>query len=86
MAMLEVNSGPNEAPITELYVFLSIDENGNEGICGEMINGRWMSMTTSKPRIVEIMMPRAEIMARATGKTIRLVRFTNREVIKTIGG
>lgn len=73
-----VHDAPNEAPITELYVFLSTDETG-EGICGAVLNGAWTPLVTSKRRIAESLRPLAAEASRLSGKPVRLVRFTARE-------
>lgn len=76
--MTIIHDEPNEAPITELYVFLSTDAAG-EGICGAMIGGIWTPLVTSKLRIVETMRPLVRQIAQHTRKPIRLVKFTGRE-------
>ena len=73
-----VHDAPNEAEITELYVFLSTDATG-EGICGAHLNGAWTPLVTSKRRIADMMRPMAEEASRLSGKPVRLVRFTARE-------
>lgn len=72
--------GPNEAPIVELFAYVSIDEKGNEGICAmEVGDGLWLAMVTSKPRIAEKMKAVAADIARSGDKAVRLVRFEVRE-------
>ena len=74
-----VHDAPNEAEITELYVFLSTDATG-EGICGAMLNGVWTPLVTSKRRIAEkVMRPLAAEASRLSGKPVRLVKFSTRE-------
>lgn len=74
----------NEAPIPTLYAFLSIDETG-EGICSMFMANKWWSMVTSKPSVVEKMKVAARSLARASGRPIKLVKFTGREEIETFG-
>ena len=72
------HDAPNEAVITELYVYLSADETG-EGICGGMLDGAWILMVTSKRRVAEQLRPMAQHIAKVSGKPVKLVRFTMRE-------
>jgi len=74
----------NEAPVTELHAFLSVDENG-EGICAMYLKGRWFTMVSAKPSVVEHMKIHARTIAKRTGKPVRLVKFTSREEIETFG-
>jgi hypothetical protein len=76
--MTIIHTEPNEAVITELYAFLSTDETG-EGIVGEMIDGAWTPLVTSKLRIAEKMRPLARHIAEVSGKPVRLVKFTARQ-------
>jgi hypothetical protein len=42
---------PNEAPITELFAFISLDDQGNEGICaGNIVGVGYAPLVTSKAR------------------------------------
>ncbi len=79
MPITFVETGPNEAPITELFAFISVDDKGNEGICATaMGDGVWLAMVTSKQRIAEMMKPAAEDIARQGGKTVKLIRMSAR--------
>jgi hypothetical protein len=73
-----VHDDANESGITELFVFLSTDDTG-EGILASTVNGMLMSLVTSKARIAEQMKPLAEKISAASGKPIKLVKFTSRE-------
>jgi len=73
---------PNEAPITELWAWLSIDDKGNEGIVAfELSNKTWMSVT-SKRRIAEKMRPFVQEVVERSGLRVRLVKFTTKEVVE----
>jgi hypothetical protein len=79
--MTLIHDAPNEAEITELYVFLSTDATG-EGIVGALVGRAWTPLVTSKLRIAEkVMRPLARQAAKASGKPVRLVRFTMREEV-----
>jgi hypothetical protein len=68
---------PNEAPITELYAVLSIDENG-EGI---LATAGMLPMVTSRRRIAEKMKLGAIKIAQDTGRPLKLVRFSRVETM-----
>lgn len=74
--------------ITELYAFISSDENG-EGVIGHAmpINGQMVMMPfvcADKDR-VDSLRPIAEKMAIDSKQQIRLIRFTSREDIEVLG-
>jgi hypothetical protein len=74
--------------ITELYAFISSDENG-EGVIGHSmpINGQMVMMPfvcADKDR-VDSLRPIAERMAIDAKQQIRLIRFTSREDLEVLG-
>lgn len=78
-----VEGQPNEAPITELYAIFSVDDSGNEGICG--LDGT--PLVFGYERVAMKMWPLVEqIIAANPELTLKLVKFTNQEVIKIGGG
>lgn len=76
---------PNTQPITELYVFLSRDENG-DGILAASLGGLGMvPLVTGDPKNLEFLRPMAMKAAEACpDKKISLVKFSSREVIEEI--
>ena len=79
------HTAPNEAPITELFAFLSIDETG-EGICAAIMpNLGSTPMVTSKARVAEMMKEMATEITAKTGRPIKLVRFTRAEQVWATG-
>lgn len=79
-----LNLPGNEEPIDQLWVFLSVDEHGHEGICSMPLNGANWAMVTSKPEVLAKMRPAAKEISKRVGKPVRLVRFTQREIVETI--
>ena len=70
--------------IETIWAVVSHDETG-EGLCGALIDGRWTSLTVADERLVSsALIPLARQVARMTGKSLRLVKFTTREDIKEI--
>jgi hypothetical protein len=81
MTTILQDDAPNEAlMIVELFAFISLDDPGNEGICGA-ISPALAPMITSKERVAEKLKDQAREIARLSGKAVRLVRFTRAEKI-----
>ena len=75
--MIEVaEAAPNEAPIENVFVFLSEDKHGNQGILSGSVGDIHTPLVTSKLRIAEVLKPIAEEVARETGLKVKLVHFT----------
>ncbi len=75
----------NKEPVKELYVLLSVDENGNEGICAiKSPDGGAMPMIFGTLGILEIAIKSAKQMNADTGMKFRIVKFTQRETITEI--
>lgn len=79
-----LNLPGNEHPITELFAFVAVDGEGKEGICSASIGGGHWAMVTTRPDILAKMRVAAREISKHAGKPIRLVRFTQREVVETI--
>jgi hypothetical protein len=72
-----LHTPPNEAPLEELFAWVSVDANGNEGILADGIQGLGMTpLVTGKRAMAEgpFRKMAAEI-ARGTGATVKLARF-----------
>ena len=74
----------------ELYVFISQDTNGNEGICAvEMVLDErriLMPLIASDKEWLSSLTGHARNLARRGDKKIKLIKFTNREEIQEIEG
>ncbi len=72
--------------ITELYAFLSVGEDGDEGVCAFLnpADGVWMPMVAADARRLELLRPIAAQLAKETKKKIVLCRFAIREEIEVI--
>lgn len=82
-----IDNPGNEQPITELYAFVSVDQNGNEGICSTGDSESQMPLVFGYERVALKFLPLVEEMAKGVPHMqFKLVKFTNREVLKTIGG
>ncbi len=74
----------NEQMMDEIYAVLSIDDKG-EGICSMMTPQGGMPMIFGHARMIELMRPMIQEMARDTGKTLRLVKFKKEEILEVFG-
>jgi hypothetical protein len=72
----EIHDPGNEMQIGELFVFMSIDKNGNNGIVASILQGLGSTpLVTDSARTAEKMKPMAEEIARRTGRTVGMFRF-----------
>jgi hypothetical protein len=70
----------NEDRIDTVYAYLSIDEEGKNGIVAHIVENLGSTpLVTSKRRIAEKMKPIAELCAKETGKHIGLFVFDRRD-------
>jgi hypothetical protein len=73
---VEIHDPGNEIDIADLFVFLSVDEQGRKGICAHILpNLGSTPLITGQPRVVEMMKDIARQLSEATGKNIQLYRF-----------
>ena len=78
------NDGRFRYPI---WAYLSVDpEDGNEGIVAGIFLGVSLPLIAVDEKRLRSLAPMAEEIARKTGRVIRLVKFTNRELIRQLGG
>ena len=76
---MTVHMPPNEDRIDTVYAYLSIDEEGKNGICAHVLERIGSTpLVTSKRRIAKQMQPLAEMCAKETGKRIGLFVFDRR--------
>ena len=80
------HTAPNEAPIREIYIFVSTDAQGHDGIVSAAQGGMLMPLVTSKRRIAELMRPMVQQIVRETGTTVKLLRFSSREELEVLNG
>jgi hypothetical protein len=74
--MIEVISPPNEAPIDRVYVFLSEDAKGFNGIVAGILPGIGSTpLVTSKRKVAESLIPVAQEAANRTGLKVGLYAF-----------
>lgn len=77
---------PNELlRIDAIYAFVSVDDDGNEGLCGAtMPDGMWMPLIGADEKRLIALMPIAEELAHRSRREIKLIKLTTREELRTI--
>jgi len=70
--------------IRDLYAFLAVHADGDEGVVGMPVGGSMLPLVAADRERLEALRPYARAAARASGLSIRLVRFTAREEIEVI--
>jgi hypothetical protein len=78
--LIEIDTPENEAKIDRLYAFMSVDDEGRNGIVASILpNLGSTPLVTGSRRVALKMIPMAEAIAKATGKKIILYVFTRAE-------
>lgn len=71
--------------IDQLWVFVSKDEDGNEGVCGAPIGGTFMPLVAADPARVDSLRRVAQmIVDNADGHEIVLRKFSHSEDVEVI--
>ena len=75
----------NKLHIDQCWIFISVDEHGNEGACAASMPpfGMVPLIACDEARL-ESLRPMAKQIAGMTGKTIKLIRLTTREDLEII--
>jgi hypothetical protein len=79
-----IHNPGNENQINEIYAVLSVDKDGNEGIFAQEIDKKMYPLVSSKKEILERVFKFSAESAKICGMKVRLVRFSNREVVKEV--
>ena len=81
--MRTIHDPENVRAIDDLYVFLSIDEQGRHGILGAILPGIGTTpLVTGSPTVAEAMKAKAREIAQRTDKRVGLFRFTRAEMME----
>jgi hypothetical protein len=84
--MTELHFPPNQLlRIDEVYLFVSSDETG-EGVCAAPLlgPGTVVPLVAADKARMESLLPWARKLARASGKKIKLIKFTTRDELMEI--
>ena len=71
--------------IQEVWVALSVDE-GGEGVCATMVGNTLMPLIAADEVRLEWITQQAELVARMSGRNVRLVKLTQRVDVKEFSG
>jgi hypothetical protein len=72
----------NETQIGEVFVFMSIDDKGRNGIVASVLQGLGSTpLVTGSAKTAEKMKPLAEEVARETGKPVGMFRFVREGMV-----
>jgi hypothetical protein len=66
--------------ITSIHAYIAEDKDG-EGLCAFMVNGQWIPMVAADEARLESLHKIAKQIKEATGKKIKLIKFSWREDI-----
>lgn len=87
MTNVFIDNVPLQPKITELYAYVTYDEKGNEGIVSRSFDTPFnktmmMPFVCSSKETMESLRSYVLEILKETGKSIRLIRLTNREVLE----
>lgn len=72
-------------PLQDFYVLVSVDENGNEGVCGKFLPSvGWISMTVGDKKLVEILLQAGNELCKTTGTQFKILQFSQRTELHVI--
>lgn len=79
---------PNTLRIDRIWMYVSRDEHGNEGVCaGPLMGpGSFVPLIAADQARLAQLTPMAEVIATMTGKQVVLIEFTARTELRTITG
>lgn len=70
--------------IKDLWAYVSVADDGEEGICAVMMENTWMPMVMANEARIKSMRPIAEKMAKEQKKVIKFVKFSTRTDLETL--
>jgi hypothetical protein len=80
--VVEIRTPPNVRVIDEVWVGLSEDKDGKNGICAWFAPGvGGAPMVTGSPKMLELFKEQIDDLARITGLKVKVYRFTRAEVV-----
>jgi hypothetical protein len=85
MFMTHIHAPPNDQKIEHVWMVISSDEEG-EGVCAAPLfgSGSLVPLIAADEERLESILPIAKILARESGKTIKLIKFSVREDVMEI--
>lgn len=72
--------------IDSVWMAVSVDDDGTEGVCAVNLNGQWMPLLAADEKRLPFVLDNAEMIARARQQRIKIVRLHSREEIAEFDG
>ncbi|NEI52693.1 hypothetical protein GR217_34305 [Rhizobium leguminosarum] len=79
----QINTLPR---IDSVWMAVSVDDDGSEGICAILHNGMWMPLLAADEARLAAITEEAKIIAATQGRLIRIIKLNSREEVKAIDG
>lgn len=71
--------------IDAIWAFVSVDDNGNEGLCGTTLPGLGVTPLIAADSVrLAALIPMAQRVATMSGKRVRLIKLSTREEVRVI--
>lgn len=82
---MNIHDPENKQKVDCIWMFLSRDEKGNEGILAMPVaDGLQFPMLTGDEKLMQKLKPMARMLKQKTQKQIVLVKFSNKEDVETL--
>jgi hypothetical protein len=65
--------------LTEMWVFVSIDTDGDEGIMGGNMDGEFLPFVTGRAELRDALAPKADVIAKLCGVTYEIRHFVQED-------
>jgi hypothetical protein len=75
--MTIIHNPANTHRIDAIWAAVSVDD-GGEGICAVQMNGVWTPLLASDETRLEWLVGQARVLAKSTGKRIKIIKLTSR--------
>jgi hypothetical protein len=72
-----IHAPGNTHRIDAIWAAISIDD-GGEGLCAMLLDGAWTPLIAGDERRLEWLVGQARVLAKATGKRIKIIKLTSR--------
>jgi len=70
--------------VDSVWMALSVDDDGTEGVCAVMINLQWMPLLAADEARLPFIIEQARAVAKRDRRLVRIVRLTSREEVQLI--
>lgn len=72
--------------VDKVWMAVSVDDDGTEGICATMINGQWLPLLAADEERLPFIMDQARMIASTQKRLVRIIRLHSREEVGLIDG